>query len=528
MTTLSPLQLSTETIANELACWKAIEPALPKFIQDQRWYASKAIGIASARVVSALPVSLTMALAIIEVTNQDRSTERYVLPLAYAGDHDVRSICRLDSNFQSVVVFEASHDAEFWSGLLKSLRNTPLGHTVATNPKCPAWSDAVIDRWHIEIQGGEQSNTSVVLGDGYFLKLFRRVIPGINPDVEVGRFLSHQTDFRNSPAVLKTLDWTVAVDSSACLLMISQRVDCVSNAWSFALNRLDEFWRRVLHSSSTANPTQIDWSIAALDTAIDESVTQFMGDFISDVTLLGQRTREMHHALGSGPDPAFATEPIDAREFDQLIIGIQNELQITCDLLKRVDLPINDPGDLAKRMEAKATALLDELCAGPPGSVSTKIRVHGDYHLGQVLRTASDFFIIDFEGEPDRPLSERRTKRSALKDVAGMIRSLHYASNAASIGLIASLRDVEKTATIVAWQSAWFQASAHSFLRGYFEAGKTQQLGSRDFDPIASQRLFDLYLLEKSLYELRYEINNRPDWVQIPLRGLIELLSLGG
>jgi trehalose synthase-fused probable maltokinase len=304
-------------------------------------------------------------------------------------------------------------------------------------------------------------------------------------------------------------------------MMVSERVQCESDAWTFALKRLDDYWNRVLASGVNCPVSSIAWTIDAMSDSIDAKVSEMVGEMIADANLLGRRTRELHEALGAEVGSAFQAEPLKAEDFDQLVKDIQAEVATTATLLRGVELPGVDQASLANMLEQQANELLTSWQADGNSFSSTMIRVHGDYHLGQVLRMSDDFMIIDFEGEPDRSLSERRGKRPPMKDVAGMIRSLHYASNAASVGLLKSLAGVESSALIENWQTVWFQASAHSFMRGYFG-----EVGGNDANWKEQQRLLDLFLLEKSLYELRYELNNRPTWARIPLRGLTELLEI--
>jgi trehalose synthase-fused probable maltokinase len=507
----------------DIAFWRCIEPALPTFIEQQRWFATKTMGIETAVVISALAVSEDMALVIVNVTNKNKTTEQYALPLKYSSSwqtDDPNCICELATDSSRVAVLEASKNPEFWRNLLRQSDHSNQEFLFHDTFEKASWSAAELASWQIEIHSGEQSNTSVVLGDEFFLKLFRRVIPGNNPDVEIGQFLAAEAGFSNAPAVVKTLEWTAEDADAACILMISERVECESDAWTFALGQLDQFWQRVLKSPQLEAPRSIDWNLDSLEHAIDTDVVRLVGRFLDDAKLLGRRTRDLHLALSRGSNAAFGTTAINEAEIRRLVTNIEQEVTATAELLTHSDLETQDLDSLANRLKSKAQEFLATWKSDSGNFSTDMIRIHGDYHLGQVLRTSSDFFIIDFEGEPDRDMAERREKRSPMKDVAGMIRSLHYASNAASVGLISSLSDVDHSATIDAWQMAWFQASAHAFLNGYFHEQETAPWRSE------YQRLLDLFLLEKTLYEIRYEINNRPDWVQIPLRGLIELLSL--
>ena len=252
-----------------------------------------------------------------------------------------------------------------------------------------------------------------------------------------------------------------------------------------------------------------------------------MHDYIQDANLLGQRTAELHLALGrDSKDPNFAPEPFTDFYRQGLYHGVVVLADRTFRLLKRQlrQLPeeIRTMAQQVLELEAEVLA-----CFRPLRDTrihSDRIRCHGDYHLGQVLYTGRDFYIIDFEGEPARPLSERRIKRSPLRDVAGMLRSLHYASAAARFGQIPAANlhpDIEYK--LESWSRFWYLNAGSSFLKGYFAAA-----GQASFIPKSREHLrflMDVFLLEKAIYEVSYELNNRPNWLAIPLQGILDLLN---
>ena len=334
--------------SNERAFWESINPALPEFIEQQRWYASKTVGVSTAKLSSTLAVADDMALAIVDVTNNDQTTEQYSMALAHAVDQSVSEICMLVLDGVSVRVAEASSDARVWKRLLQTVVSNSE-YCVTSSPAAQAWTPKEIDSWQVKIHGGEQSNTSIELGTGYFLKLFRKVVGGINPDVEVGRFLSEQSSFRNSPAVVQTLELTPSSADPACLLMVSERVTCVSDAWMFSLDRLDEFWQRVLSHSeadSTIELETIGWRLDSLSSPIDPRVLELIGEINDDAFLLGQRTCELHAAMQSQSDSAFTLEPTTATSVAQLVSGIQEEVRTTCEMMQHAELPIENVADV--------------------------------------------------------------------------------------------------------------------------------------------------------------------------------------
>ena len=322
-----------------------------------------------------------------------------------------------------------------------------------------------------------QTNNSVIFGERLILKLFRRVEDGQHPDLEISRFLT-DVGFPNIAPVAGTLLYRRDRRRTAALAMLQAYVPNQGDAWSHVLTEL----------SANGDGAERYAPFAAL---------------------LGKRTAEMHLALASRPDdPNFAPEPtlmLDARSVYQSVRSLSTQvLQL---LRARQD-------HLTGEARADAEAVLrgwDQMhhrlraLIGRP-ITARRIRCHGDYHLGQVLFTGGDFVIIDFEGEPARPLRERRLKRWALRDVAGMLRSFAYAGEAAQLP----------------HGAAWAKAAGDAFVDAYLAAAGASFLPA---DVEERNLLLDVMLIEKALYELRYELDHRPDWVRIPLRGLAGLME---
>jgi maltose alpha-D-glucosyltransferase/alpha-amylase len=254
--------------------------------------------------------------------------------------------------------------------------------------------------------------------------------------------------------------------------------------------------------------------------------TGTIGPYLQAVQLLGQRTAELHLALASSDDPEFAPEPFSKLYQRGLYQSMRTQARRTLDLLgkqlRKLPAPVRDQAQRVLESETRIFTQFKDLLVRK--IVAQRLRCHGDFHLGQVLFTGKDFVIIDFEGEPDKPVGERRIKRSPLRDVAGMIRSLHYASHAGlasqTPGLLIRHDSLPSPET---WTRYWYRWSAASFLRSYLATARTG-----GFLPEPREGLHTLlraFMLEKALYELRYELNNRPDWVNIPLEGVLELLA---
>ncbi len=324
---------------------------------------------------------------------------------------------------------------------------------------------------------GEQSNSSIIYGDAAIVKLFRKLQAGINPDSEIVAFLTGQTEYRHVPSylggiVLRFDDGREAVELAAVQGFVANQGAC---------------WR---------------WLPPALVAVSDDDLAVLL----DQVGLLGQRTGELHTALASATDlPAFDPEFHDATEAQAVAARIRREVADTCAAL-RARNAISD--DEATGLE---TALGDRIGDASVLEGLPRIRVHGDYHLGQVLRAGDDFVIIDFEGEPSRSMDERRQKHSPFKDVAGMLRSLDYAVSSA--GFESGEEDGPRL-------QAWGRDAEARFVERYREAVVAAPIPLVPAEAARFDLALDLYMVEKAVYEVRYELGNRPDWLEIPLGGL--------
>jgi maltose alpha-D-glucosyltransferase/alpha-amylase len=300
------------------------------------------------------------------------------------------------------------------------------------------------------------------------------------------------------------------------------------DAWRYTLRLLSEFYQGAAkHPGEDLAPDHNHPNVRGKERELPEFARASVSSYVTAAGLLGQRTAEMHLALASEPhDPAFRPERF-TMEFQRVlerslleltgrVFGLLRERASSLPVAwrsKAAELASRED-DIVRRFQSALSKPID----------ATRIRIHGDYHLGQVLYTGSDFVIIDFEGEPARPLAERRNKRSPLQDVAGMLRSFHYAAFAP---LLAPVGDrpvpAEEIGQLSSWAEAWNAWVAERFLASYFAiSGRASYLpGSRQ----ETQTVLELHLLEKAIYELGYELNNRPTWVGIPLQGISRLLS---
>ncbi|NQV26177.1 MAG: hypothetical protein HQ518_17620 [Rhodopirellula sp.] len=527
---------------------RELAAALKNFLQSQRWFAAKTEGIGAVEILDSVsipgaPTAFELVLA--SVTTNGGLTDCYALPMAVvprnaaaASEATIADLTGMGNETPSAtVLIECSGLAEFWRAITTALADRPLTTRNGRELQLSRTSNsqladaASLSRSPFIVHGGEQSNSAVVIGDDFFLKLFRRPRIGHNPDAEIGIFLTDRTDFRNSPRVDATIN-IVGSDGHRCLALISEQVSAATDAWSYTLDNLKDYWQRL---AELVDRPEVPPGIAPREDStfdsvvgdfnrIGELIPKLLGPFHQDVAQLGRRTAELHTALSScHDDPAFTPELLTQESLNELISQIRKEVQTTCDLLVRTDHDIAISSDLPSRISDRAHKFLDRMLTFDAAQANVvNIRCHGDYHLGQVLRTNSDFVILDFEGEPDRPFDERRQKRCAMKDVAGMIRSLHYASCAATVGMLPPPDPSITNAKY--WQRFWYECAAAAFSVAYKDTAEGQSFLPADWEDY--EKLLDLFLIEKVLYELRYEINNRPDWVKIPLAGLNAVLRL--
>jgi maltose alpha-D-glucosyltransferase/alpha-amylase len=387
----------------------------------------------------------------------------------------------------------------------------------------------------------EQSNTSILYGQKLILKLFRRLQPGENPDTEIGRFLTEVAHFpRIAPFAGEIVGQPASRTSNleprtsnlatppTTLAMLQGFVENEGDGWQFTLDELARYYQDVVASPmpmDTGNPpTFLDQPGSE---PIPADAREHAGLSLDAAALLGRRTAELHLALATpSRNPAFTPEPFTPELLAADVTRIRAQITRTLEALKRAfnTLPDSDALTtdsaallLSRRAELFSRALA--IAEIPPDQAGQRIRIHGDYHLGQLLRARGDFVILDFEGEPARPLAERRAKQSPLKDLAGMLRSFSYAAYAALDHF--TQRHPNTAKTLEPWAQLWQNAVSTQFLTAW----RTTVASNLHLTPQPPQahRLLNAYLLEKALYELLYELNNRPAWVRIPLAGILAL-----
>ena len=518
------------------------------FLQRQRWFGAKARGLRSARfadwgLLRRGPQPLFVS--IVEAEYEDGGRDRYFLPLticAYADangleERSPQAILANVTGARKGLLFDAWLDDRYAQTLLDAFDRE---EQIATRR---GTIRAVKTAAFAGLRGGagedlpirrltaEQSNTSIVYGDRLILKLFRRAEPGINPDFEIGRQLTERAGFKRVPPVAGAFEYTglgeepATVAGSggqpATLAIMQQLVESQGDGWTHALGEVARFYEDLETETVPAGASPVE---SALVGDPPEPVLRAIGAYLATAATLGRRTAEMHLALASDSSTAaFAPEPLTNNDIETLTSDstAQAEQAVRTLASPGLDLPA-DVRASAERLLERRDLLLEHLrFASTLEFSASKIRVHGDYHLGQVLWSEGDFFILDFEGEPARSLAQRRRKQSPLKDVAGMVRSFGYAAYAGLFHHTMSRRaDFDR---FEPWARTWQATISSAFLREYFATA-----AGASFIPAAGSSrdaLLRLFVLDKALYELNYELNNRPDWVRIPLRGILDLLG---
>jgi maltose alpha-D-glucosyltransferase/alpha-amylase len=355
----------------------------------------------------------------------------------------------------------------------------------------------------VRAPGAQGSNTTVALGHQLFLKGYRRLRAGLNPEVEIGCFLTEVARFPNSVPVAGHVEYASADGTVMTLALLQGYVENQGDGWSYTLDYLERFLDQC-RTATAPGPA-----------------AEAHGGYLALMQTLGRRTAELHRAFAAASgDPAFNPEPLARRDLAAWVKQVREEAAATLDLLGHRRARLSEAeGAAADTVLARRREILERIGTHAPGHVEAlKTRYHGDYHLGQVLLAQNDFVVIDFEGEPARPLAERRAKHLPLKDVAGMLRSFNYAAYTA-LGRLTAERP-EDFARLEPHARGWEAEAARVFLGAYEETTR----GSGLYGAWEEARgLLELFTLEKAFYELRYELANRPDWAHIPLRGILML-----
>jgi maltose alpha-D-glucosyltransferase / alpha-amylase len=527
----------------------ALEAVLPYYLKPRRWFGGKARAMRSVNIIEAIPIAQARErpkfyVALLRVDYFEGEAETYVLPLAFAAggqadqvlsEFPQAAVVRLEVEGEEGLLFDALWDEGFCQALLQAIARRrrfegTAGELVASSTRVlrQLW-EAAEEPLTPSVLKAEQSNTSVTYGDRFILKLFRRLDEGINPELEIGRLLTEKTTLAHVPPLAGFIEYRRGRREPLTLAILQGLVPNEGDAWQYTLDELERYFERVLTDQPEAEEAAVpaETLLDLTEEAPPRRAADLIGPYLESARLLGERTADLHIALASAlDDPDFVPEPISPFYQRSLYQSMRSLTAQVFQLLRKrlPDIPeaLRDEGQqilgLEETILKRFQSILDST------STAMLIRCHGDYHLGQVLYTGKDFVIIDFEGEPARPLSERRIKRCALRDVASMLRSFHYAAYAALFNHTVSVTvRPEDIAALEPWARFWYRWVSAAFLRAYLAGTSQVPFLPQGRDEL--QVLLDAHLLEKAIYELGYELNNRPDWIRIPLQGILDLVG---
>jgi maltose alpha-D-glucosyltransferase/alpha-amylase len=522
-----------------------LERILPQYLKTRRWFRGKARLIKSLSITDTIMIaydSKRAAAALMQVQYMDGNDETYFLPLVYAPLEDDEGISkklqraavvRLEMNNSKGhgVLCDAIADKNFSREVLNIMfRGRRLrgeaGQLLASATRSArllaAQQDASLEHRILNV---EQSNSSMAFGETFILKVFRQPDFGPNPDLEIGTFLTER-GFEHSPKVHGWIHYQKGRSDPAVVAILQGYVPNQGDAWRYTLDSLRGYIESALTLGPETRkdaPSAIDF-MGLVDDDIPAVVSEMIGHYWESVRVLGQRTAQLHLALASDPGhPDFALEPLSAlsqRAAYQSMRSLQ--ASVFQALRNRINGLPEETRVEAREIMDRQSEVMECFNEFKQRRISAGIiRCHGDYHLGQVLYTGKDFSIIDFEGEPARPLNQRRRKRSPLTDVAGMVRSFSYAAHSALLEY--GTANAEEAGILKPWLEVWRGYVSAAFVKSYLETA-----GEADFIPGDREDLILLlnaFLMEKAIYELGYELNNRPEWVGIPLGGIKDILD---
>jgi maltose alpha-D-glucosyltransferase/alpha-amylase len=525
---------------------RQLAEALLAYIRTHRWFGGRSRTVQRAVLKNTLHLpfpTLNPVVALMQLEYTEGEPEIYALALSFAAEPKADQILR--NSPQAAIarirahsgrqandgfLYDALWDRDFAHFLLQSITRKRsfkdgLDEIVASSTAAlrkritPAQSlpeSVVLEK--------DQNNTSVIFGDKFILKFFRRLEPGIHPEVELGRYLAGQ-GYAHTPLMLGAIECRVPQQEPLTMAILHEFVPNQGDAWHYTLDFLARFYERALTTEMGESDTESSrHSLLSLaQTDLPSTASELIGPYLESARLLGRRTAELHLVLAKPTDDPF----IRSENFTDLHRRAMYH-SVTGQAEQKIELLREHQKRLPESLRALATQVIEK-----QGEIerlarsildckidAVRIRCHGDYHLGQVLYTGKDFCIIDFEGETGRLLGQRRVKHTPLRDVAGMLRSFHYAAHAPLYGQGGSVRP-EDIARLENWARYWYVCSGAVFLKSYIETAGAP-LVPRTTEQL--QVLLNISMLDRVLSELGYEMSNRPQWIKIPLEGILLLL----
>ena len=549
---------TTESVLEVLGTWQDLfrapaiedlERILLTYMRGQPWFVSRGGESRSARIIEQIPLSpdsLKASIALVQVEYADGEPRNFTLPLAFGAPPAEKQapsnlaravICRLtlrsdsdgeiqagvlydplgEKNFSTALLEAFAHHRRFWgtAGDLQAWTTTPFHHL----------RDLVEPRPEPALMKAEQDNTSIAYGNQVVLKLFRCVEEGVNLEAEVGQALANKTSFTHLAPVAGGLDYRSGQRLPMTLGVLFGFIPNEGDAWRYTQDSLRRFFEHILtHQIPAQEPFVPDHPV--LDLVAEDlpaNVTESIGTYLEAARLMGRRTGELHVAFASIiDDSAFRPEPFTPDYQRSLFQTVRSWVYRIFNLLRQrmpaIPQETRAAAQLVLGREADFVRHLRTITGRPLSG--KRIRCHGDFRLGSLLHTGKDFMVIDFEGEPLRTLSNRRHKRSPLRDVASMLHSLNSAVHTAL--LEGHLRPEDK-AVLEPWARFWELWTSVAFVKEYLEAARSGSFLQRSREEM--QLVLDFHLMARGIFELQYQLLNHPARVQIPLQTLLHLIN---
>lgn len=513
---------------------------LLEYFPKQRWFAGKSRRIKEIKIADWAELGPAhSALALVEVQFDAGPRDTYQVPLAMTfgdfgdelrGAAPIVGVSTIIANKLQGLLHDGTFDDKVCAELLSLIENgrTLKGRNGRIQGVRGKSFQDIMGPPNTPLQArrgsAEQSNTSILYGERFILKLFRRLETGPNPDCEVGQYLTEKTSFKGIPPFAGMIDYLPAAGEAPTVLAFLQGlVPNEGDGWKWTVEELTRYFETCAPMAFPESERgELSDPLDLSERPTPQFARDHVGIYLDFAATLGRRTAELHLALASPTqDPAFVPEPLTAGDMQaQLADSRQNAVGVFEVLREQVSQLPDELVEIAASVLSRRRRILDQFGAmNFDGLRSQRIRIHGDYHLGQVLRAKTDVVILDFEGEPARSLEYRRSKQCPLKDVAGMLRSFNYAAYGTLINYTA--RHPEDFARLESWAQLWERSVSAEFLRAYRDAAQGADI--LPADSVEFRRLLHVFLLDKALYEILYELNSRPEWVRVPMLGILSL-----
>ncbi|HKM54672.1 MAG TPA: putative maltokinase, partial [Isosphaeraceae bacterium] len=535
--------------------WDEIEAILPQYLLRSRLVERRA-RISAVAIVHAAPIRVAQTdvwFLLIRVETRDSMTETLSLGLTLLPEQNtdellvpwqVAALARVAGPEPGLLCDALAVPAccrDLLGGILSGRSRRMEDGEIEATPLAgqAADTDGTVDTagLSLALRRSERNNRSIVYGESYVFKVFRRIEEGVNPDLEIGRYLTEQTDYHGAATVVGSIDYRRRDGEPSTLGVLHRYIANQGTAWQYMLDQLSQYFERVAALSRelpSGPPRPVSLQDSAAGNDLPGTWRDLIGGYLDTARLLGVRTAELHQALTANrSDPAFTPEPFGKLYQRSVYQSMRNLTGRLCNRLARQRPALPESArQLADQIIGQHDAILQRFQAIlDPALNGQRIRCHGDYHLAQLLYTGKDFIIIDFEGDNTRAIGERRVKQSPLRDVASMVRSFDSAVQSALFGMTddrgrspGTIRPEDRP-SLEPWAHAWYDHVARQFVQTYIYIQTIQHTGLLPRTEAASYNLLELLLLDKAFSQIDSLLSQRQDWVPIPLRGAVRLLG---